>query len=176
MFENSTDDLIMEKLIVLYILNNLKEDVTESQLTHIILSTEAMDYFPLMTVLPKMLESKFVVKYKKSDLMLYSITQSGLEVLMHFQNRIPSSLINKIDSYIKLNEEEIFSSMIKKQASYSLHDDMTYEVVLTLIKRRENILTLNINVNNENEAKYICYKWENTEDDRYTQILSLLKS
>lgn len=176
MFENSTDDLILEKLIVLYTLNNLKEDVTDTQLTQIILGTEAMNYFTLMVLLPKMIESKFVVKYKKNDVMLYSLTQSGLEVLIYFQNRIPDYIITRINEYIKKHEEEIFSSLIKKQASYSLHDDMTYAVTLILIKGRENLLTLNINVENENEAKFICYKWENTQDDRFSQILKILKS
>ena len=45
MLDNSTDDLILEKLIVLYTLNSMDEDLTDSQLTEIILGTGVINYF-----------------------------------------------------------------------------------------------------------------------------------
>lgn len=175
MFENSTDDLILEKLIVLYTFNNLKEDVTDTQLTQIILGTDSMNYFTLMALLPKMIESKFIMKYKKNNTMLYTLTQSGLEVLIYFQNRIPQFFVDRIDDYIKEHSEEIFSSMIKKQSSYSLQDDMTFNVTLILIKGRQDVMSINVNVESEIEAKSMCHKWE-SDPEKYLKILEILNS
>ena len=146
MFPNSTDDLILEKLIVLYILNNLEEDVTDSQLTQIISKTDVMNYFTLMVILQKMIESKFIMCYTKNNRTLYAITQSGLEVLVYFQNRIPDFFIEKIDKYLKESSEEIYSSVIKKQSSYSLQGDSSYAVTLIIIEGRKNVMTINMSV------------------------------
>lgn len=176
MFPNSTDDLILEKLIVLYILNNLEEDVTDSQLTQIISKTDVMNYFTLMVILQKMIESKFIMCYTKNNRTLYAITQSGLEVLVYFQNRIPDFFIEKIDKYLKENSEEIYSSVIKKQSSYSLQGDSSYAVTLIIIEGRKNVMTINMSVDTEVEAKELCKKWNHSYRDKYTDILEILNS
>ncbi|MBC2578514.1 DUF4364 family protein [Peptostreptococcus russellii] len=174
MFPNSTDDLILEKLIVLYILNNLEEDVTDSQLTQIISKTDVMNYFTLMVILQKMIESKFIMCYTKNNRTLYAITQSGLEVLVYFQNRIPDFFIEKIDKYLKESSEEIYSSVIKKQSSYSLQGDSSYAVTLIIIEGRKNVMTINMSVDSEVEAKELCKKWNHSYRDKYTEILDIL--
>ena len=174
MFPNSTDDLILEKLIVLYILNNLEEDVTDSQLTQIISKTDVMNYFSLMVILQKMIESKFIMCYTKNNRTLYAITQSGLEVLVYFQNRIPDFFIEKIDKYLKESSEEIYSSVIKKQSSYSLQGDSSYAVTLIIIEGRKNVMTINMSVDSEVEAKELCKKWNHSYRDKYTEILDIL--
>lgn len=174
MFPNSTDDLILEKLIVLYILNNLEEDVTDSQLTQIISKTDVMNYFTLMVILQKMIESKFIMCYTKNNRTLYAITQSGLEVLIYFQNRIPDFFIEKIDKYLKESSEEIYSSVIKKQSSYSLQGDSSYAVTLIIIEGRKNVMTINMSVDSEVEAKELCKKWNHSYRDKYTEILDIL--
>lgn len=174
MFPNSTDDLILEKLIVLYILNNLEEDVTDSQLTQIISKTDVMNYFTLMVILQKMIESKFIMCYTKNNRTLYAITQSGLEVLVYFQNRIPDFFIEKIDKYLKENSEEIYSPVLKKQSSYSLQGDSSYAVTLIIIEGRKNVMTINMSVDSEQEAKELCKKWNHSYRDKYTEILEIL--
>lgn len=170
MFETSADDLILEKLIILYTFNNLREDVTDSQLTQIILETDAMNYFTFRTLLPKMLDSKFITKYKSLDTDLYSITKSGLEVLVYFQNRIPEYFKKKILNYIVNHDEDIFSSKIIRQAKYSAHDDK-YTVTLILNQNNRNLMTINANVDTEDEAKSMCVNWENN----YKEIIALLR-
>ncbi|MEG0250545.1 MAG: DUF4364 family protein [Peptostreptococcus sp.] len=176
MFENGTDDLILEKLVVLYTLNNLERDVTESQLTHIILKNDVMNYFTLMALLPKMIESKLIMKYNKNNTSLYAVTQSGLEVLINFQNRIPEFFIEKIDEYLRDNSDELFSSEIKRQSSYSVQGDSSYVVTLIVTEGRKNIMTLNLNVETEVEAKELCRKWNHSYIDRYSMILDILNS
>ena len=107
MLDNSTDDLILEKLIVLYTLNSMDEDLTDSQLTEIILGTGVINYFVLLALLPKMMDAKFITTYEKNNTKLNAITQSGLEVLVYFQNRIPEFFVKKIDDYIRDNKEEL---------------------------------------------------------------------
>ncbi|WP_101772392.1 DUF4364 family protein [Peptostreptococcus faecalis] len=174
MINNSTDDLILEKLVILYTLNNTDDGITDSQLIQIILGTDVMNYFTLLTLLPKMIESKFITTYTKNDTTLYAITQNGLEVLVYFQNRIPDYFKNTIDEYIIDNGEDLFSSQIKRQSNYSLQGDTTYVVTLIIVKGRKNIMTLNLNVDTEEDAKDLCEKWNEGYMEKYTMIKEIL--
>ncbi|WAW15218.1 DUF4364 family protein [Peptostreptococcus equinus] len=175
MFENSTDDLILEKLLVLYTLNNIKKDINSTQLTQIILETEVMDYFTLQTLVPKIIEANFITTYNKYNTDLYAITRSGMEVLIYFQNRIPDIFKKKIDAYLIENEEELYSEHLKKQANYIVQSDTTCIVTLLAIKGKNDMMSINLNVDNEEIAKSICNSWTNELSDKYEEILSILQ-
>lgn len=174
MFENNTDDLILEKLTVLYALNNISDDLTDSQLTQIILGTNVMNYFTLMTLLPKMIESKFITTHKKNDSTFYTITQNGLEVLIYFKNRIPDYFKEKIDEYIKENREELLSHKISYKSNYTRKDENSYIVTLIAIKGGENVMSLSLIADSEEKALNLCHNWNNSIDDKYSLILDVL--
>lgn len=176
MLDNSTDDLILEKLIVLYTLNSMDEDLTDSQLTEIILGTGVINYFVLLALLPKMMDAKFITTYEKNNTKLNALTQSGLEVLVYFQNRIPEFFVKKIDDYIRDSKEELLSTQIKKQTHYSLQGDSSYLVNLVIIKGRQNVMNVNVNVDTEEEAKAMCDKWNKDYENKYNQIIDIINS
>ena len=45
MFENSSEELASHKLLILYILDKINMDLTNSQITQVVLETEMMNYF-----------------------------------------------------------------------------------------------------------------------------------
>ena len=51
MFENSSEELASHKLLILYILNKINMDLTNSQITQVVLETEMMNYFSLQQFL-----------------------------------------------------------------------------------------------------------------------------
>ena len=63
MFENSAE-LAENKLLVLYVINNLKYPITNAQLTEIILENNFINYFTLQQYISELITSKFL-KYKK---------------------------------------------------------------------------------------------------------------
>ncbi len=133
-----------------------------------------MNYFTLMVVLQKMTESKFITSYSKNDRTLYAITQSGLEVLVYFQNRIPDYFLEKLSKYLKENSEEIYSGVVKTQSSYSLQGDSSYAVTLIVIEGRKNVMTMNVRVDTKAQAKELCRKWNESYRDKYDKIFEIL--
>ncbi len=95
MFENSSEELAYHKLLILYILEKIKMDLTNSQITQVVLETEMMNYFSLQQLLSQLMESKFLTTYKDSDREYYALTQRGVESLEYFFNRIPTSVTEK---------------------------------------------------------------------------------
>ena len=109
MFENSTEELAYHKLLILYILDKINMDLTNSQITQVVLETDMMNYFSLQQILSQLMDSKFIKPYKDSGREYYCLTQKGLETLEYFLNRIPESYAIKINEYIKNNKESLLA-------------------------------------------------------------------
>ena len=76
MFENSSEELASNKQLILYILNKINKDLTNSQITQVVLDTEVINYFSLQQFLSQLMESKFLTTYKDSNREYYSLTQN----------------------------------------------------------------------------------------------------
>ncbi|MDU7904475.1 MAG: DUF4364 family protein, partial [Peptostreptococcaceae bacterium] len=103
MFENSSEELAYHKLLILYVLEETNMDLTNSQITQVILETEVMNYFSLQQFLSQLMEANFLKIYEDSNREYYTLTQKGIETLNYFLSRIPSQITEKLDEYIKLN-------------------------------------------------------------------------
>lgn len=75
MFENSSEELAYHKLLILYILEKINMDLTNSQITQVVLETEVMNYFSLQQFLAQLMESKFLTIYEDSNKEYYTLTK-----------------------------------------------------------------------------------------------------
>ena len=166
MFENSSEELASHKLLILYILDKINMDLTNSQITQVVLETEMMNYFSLM-------ESKFLTTYKESDREYYSLTQKGLEILEYFLSRIPEDLTKKIDEYVALNKQSLLSDTEVK-SSFIQQNNNEFIVNLRVIENQSNLIDLNLNVSSEKQAQQICNNWKNNASYMYAEIIDLL--
>ena len=76
MFENSSEELAYHKLLILYILEKINMDLTNSQITQVVLETEVMNYFSLQQFLAQLMESKFLTIYEDSNKEYYYAIKS----------------------------------------------------------------------------------------------------
>ena len=142
MFENSSEELASHKLLILYILDKINMDLTNSQITQVVLETEMMNYFSLQQFLSQLMESKFLTTYKESDREYYSLTQKGLEILEYFLSRIPEDLTKKIDEYVALNKQSLLSDTEVK-SSFIQQNNNEFIVNLRVIENQSNLIDLN---------------------------------
>lgn len=173
MFENSSEELASHKLLILYILNKINMDLTNSQITQVVLETEMMNYFSLQQFLSQLMESKFLATYKDSNREYYSLTQKGLEILEYFLSRISGDVTKKIDEYIINNKESLLSDTQVK-SSFVKQSDHEFIVNLRVIENQSNLIDLNLNVSSEKQAKLICNNWKNNASYMYAEVIDLL--
>ena len=169
MFENSSEELASHKLLILYILDKINMDLTNSQITQVVLETEMMNYFSLQQFLSQLMESKFLTTYKESDREYYSLTQKGLEILEYFLSRIPEDLTKKIDEYVALNKQSLLSDTEVK-SSFIQQNNNEFIVNLRVIENQSNLIDLNLNVSSEKQAQQICNNWKNNACRNYRLI------
>ena len=173
MFENSSEELASNKLLILYILNKINMDLTNSQITQVVLDTEVINYFSLQQFLSQLMESKFLTTYKDSNREYYSLTQKGLEILEYFLSRIPEDITKRIDEYISNNKETLLSDTQVK-SSFVKKSDHEFIVNLKVIENQSNLIDLNLNVSSEKQASLICNHWRKNASYMYAEIIDLL--
>ncbi|RDY25271.1 DUF4364 family protein [Romboutsia weinsteinii] len=173
MFENSSQELAYHKLLILYILDKIKMDLTNSQITQVILETEMMNYFSLQQLLSQLMESKFLTIYKDSNREYYSLTQKGLETLEYFLSRLPENITKRIDEYITSNKENLLADTQVK-SSFVKQSNNEFIVNLRVIENQANLIDLNLNVSSEKQAKLICNNWKNNASYMYAEVIDLL--
>ncbi|GAA3656149.1 DUF4364 family protein [Asaccharospora irregularis] len=173
MFENSSEELAYHKLLILYILDKINMDLTNSQITQVVLETEMMNYFSLQQILSQLMESKFVTTHKDSNREYYSLTQKGFETLEYFLGRIPESVASKISDYITCNKENLLADTQVK-SSFVKQSDNEFIVNLRVIENQSNLIDLNLNVSSEKQAKLICNNWKNNASYMYAEVIDLL--
>ncbi len=173
MFENSSEELASNKLLILYIINKINIDLTNSQITQVVLDTEIMNYFSLQQFISQLMESKFLTTYKDSGKEYYSITQKGFEILEYFLSRISQDVTTKIDTYLDKNRDNLLSDTEVK-ASFIKQNDHEFIVNLRVIENKSDLIDLNLNVSSDKQANLICNNWKKNASHMYAEIIDLL--
>lgn len=173
MYKNSSE-LAENKLLMLYVLKSIKEPISNTQLTEIILENNFINYFTFQQYLSELEESKFVEYQEANDKKLLILTEKGDNVLTLFKARISPSQISIIDEYIK---EKI--STIKKEltihADYTLGSgDDSFIVDLKAIEDQALLMELKLSVPTKKQAALICNKWKENPSEIYTNVINIL--
>ena len=87
MYESSSE-LAENKLLMLYVLKSIKDPISNTQLTEIILENSFINYFTLQQYLSELDESNFVEYHEANDKKLLILTEKGDNVLSLFKDRI----------------------------------------------------------------------------------------
>lgn len=173
MFDKSSEELASNKLLILYIIDKIDVDLTNSQITQVILETEIMNYFLLQQFLSDLVESKFLNTYKESKKEYYCITQKGFEILESLIDKIPQDIGSNINTYIKKNKQKILSNTEIK-SSFKKQNDYEFIVNLRVIENRRDLINLSLNVSSEKQAKLICNNWRKNASYMYAEIIQSL--
>ena len=96
MYEESSLELAENKLLLLYILKTLKQPISNTQLTEIVLENSFINYFTLQQYIAELDESKFIEYTEVMDKKLLKLTDKGENVLSFFKDRISPSKISLI--------------------------------------------------------------------------------
>lgn len=172
MYESSSE-LAENKLLMLYVLKSIKDPISNTQLTEIILENNFMNYFTFQQYLAELEDSKFVEYHEANDKKLLALTEKGDNVLSFFKDRISPSKIAIIVDYIK---DKIGS--IKKeltiQADYTLGEsDDSFIVDLKAIEDQSLLMELKLSVPTKKQATSICTKWKENPSEIYTNIINI---
>lgn len=164
-------ELAENKIILLYIINNLEAPVPNLLLTKIILDNKLMNYIFLQQYLDELCEGKLLEKIDSGDKIAYIISPTGKQSLDYFVSMIAAGTKSRIDEALANNKKS------KKQESSIVSDfvalnENEYLISLKILDGTFTYIDLKLTVGSSNDAKKICDNWAKNSEKLYKKILS----
>ena len=169
--DNATT-LAENKVLILYILNLIDNDIKQDDLFKIITSINNMNYFIFKQIITDLIDSKLVGIYTKEEPVI-KITSEGKNAYILTKDVLPGILKLKADNIFKseFNSIENESSII---AEFIPKNENSYTVKCKIVENNETIFEVKSFVGSRERAKKIVDNWNKNANEIYPEILNLL--
>ena len=154
------------KLIVLYMLQNSRNSLTNSQISEFILDHEYTNYFNVQNAFAELLDADLIRCSNTYNTSYYEITPAGKKTLELFGNTLSREIRQEIDEYLKENNHEIVQK-VTLISDYNKNANGEYTATCRLIEKNAPIFELRLSVPDEEDALHICNNWRTSSDDLY---------
>ena len=161
------------KLIVLYMLQNTENTLTNSQISEFILDQEYTNYFHLQQAISELVEAELITMDTRSNVSHYRITEDGIKTLSFFQKDLSPEIKQEVREYLKSTGFKA-QERIVTPADYYITKQGTYSVRCQLIEKGNSLIDLNIAAPNLEAAQSICKKWSTHYQEIYGKIMEEL--
>ena len=178
MDEISTNSLAEDKVSILYILNKLDRDITESDLYKFIMPINNINYFYYKQILSDLVDSKLIESYTKDDKdenkkTIYKITSEGKDSLLLTIDVLPGLKKLKADTALK-NELSNITQENSIITEYIPENEHSYTVKCKIIENNQTIFEVRTFAGSNEQAKLISENWKINAYSIYPKVLSLL--
>ena len=170
--DNATT-LAENKVLILYILNLIDNDITQDNLFKIIASINNINYFYFKQVITDLIDSKLVGLHTKEKEPVIRITSEGKNAYILTKDVLPGIMKLKADNIFRKEfssiEEE--SSVI---AEFIPKDENNYTIKCKIVENNETIFEVKTFAGSRERAKRIVDNWNQDAKSIYPKILNLL--
>lgn len=170
---SDNDTLAENKVLILYILNSVKEPLTNTNLYKIILAVVDMNYFYFQQFLLDLISNDYVMHYQNEDNTLYQITDKGIQTLELTEDILPGIIKLQVDTNLKgaVEEANDESSII---AEYTPKNENYYNVTCKIIEKNETIFEIKSFAGSREQAKQIVDNWKSYAIQIYPKMIETL--
>lgn len=168
-----SDTLTLYKLIILKMLAQIDFPLTNSQISEFILEKEYTNYFTLQQVLSEMEETGLVSISNNHNSSIYHITDTGIDTLHYFGDKIPDAIRRDIQEYIKDNLADIRDNL-STTADYFPGNEHNFLVRCRVREQDSTLIDLTLSVPTEKQAVSVCNNWKNKSQQVYAYVMEQL--
>jgi len=170
---DTSTTLAENKVLILYLLNLIDNDIRQDHLFKIVTSINNVNYFYFKQVLTDLIDSKLVGSYTKDEEQVIRITSEGKNAYILTKDVLPGLLKLQADNifekeFSKIEEE---SSVI---AEFIPKDENSYTIKCKIVENNETIFEVKTFAGSRNRAKRIVDNWKQNANQIYPQILNML--
>lgn len=167
--EKSSFELALNKLLILYVIDNFNHKLKENDLSYFVLDIELFNYFYFKQYL-KELESTGLVLFDRDK--KYYLSEDGKNTLNIFYEQIPEENINFLDDNMEKYRHEL---LLKNSVSGEvIEEDETSYAKLIIKDDNIEVLDLKIEASDVNMAKKISSNFKKNPEEIYSKILKIL--
>ena len=167
------ETLAESKVLILYILNHIKDPITNNALYKIVLSVIEMNYFYFQQFVLDLIKSEFVISYPQEEHQLLIITEKGIKTLELTEDILPGIIKLQVDTNLKyaldnVNEE---NSIV---AEYTPLSENYYNVTCKIMENNECLFEVKTFAGSREQAKQIVENWKKHAGTMYPEMLEIL--
>ncbi len=170
---SNNETLAENKVLILYILNQVHKPITNDNLYKLVLSAIDMNYFYFQQFLLDLLSADFIVSYQKEDQTVYELTSHGKTTLDLTLDILPGIIKLKADTNLKSildnieNEHSIIAEFTPKSEDH-------YIVNCKIMENNETVFEIKTFAGSRDEAKKIVDNWKNNAEIIFPNLLDTL--
>lgn len=146
---------------------------THNELMTLVLSLTDMNYFYFQQFILDLIDSNYIAKYEKDDLIFYDLTSEGKQALDLTSNIIPGILKLKVDSNLK-PYQQIIKNKISVVADFEPDDSSGFYVDCKVVENHKTVFSVRVLAGSREQAKTICDNWRNNAKTLYPTLLHTL--
>ena len=170
---DNTTTLAENKVLILYILNLINNDIKQDDLFKLINSINDINYFIFKQILTDLIDSKLVGTYTKEEEQVIKITEEGNNAYNLTKDVLPGIMKLKADNIFEKEfsniEEE--SSII---AEFTPRNENDYMIKCKIVENNETIFEVKTIAGSRERAKRIVDNWNKNATTIYPKILNML--
>lgn len=170
---SDNETLAENKVLILYLLNQVHKPITNDNLYKLVLSALEMNYFYYQQFLLDLISAGFVISYQKEDQTVYELTAHGKNTLDLTLDILPGIIKLKADTNLKplLDNIENEHSII---AEFTPRSEDNYIVTCKIMENNETVFEIKTFAGSRDEAKRIVDNWKNNAEIIYPNLLETL--
>lgn len=161
------------KIIILYMLEHVNFQLTNSQITNFFLDKEYTTYFHIQQTIHELIESNLIEESKHGNTTSYRTTEEGRTTLSYFEKNISDEIRAEINSHLKENGYEMRNenSLV---AEYYRTPESEYQVHCQVREKKTTLINLELTVPTEEMAQSFCDHWAKKSQEIYAYIMETL--
>jgi len=170
----SDDETLAEnKVLILYILNNVNEALTNNNLYKIVLAVVDMNYFYFQQFLLDLIHNNYVMQYENDETTLYQITDKGKQTLELTEDLLPGIIKLQVDTNLSGAVEEVNdeNSIV---AEYMPKSENDYNITCKIVEKNETIFEIKTYAGSREQAKQIVDNWKSYAIQIYPKLIETL--
>ena len=170
---SSEDNLAENKVLILYLLDQINSDITNDGLFKIVSSINELNYFYFQQFLIDLVESKLVGNYTKDEETVFKITSEGKNALSLTKDLLPGILKLEADNILKKELANIAEES-SISAEYIPKSENDFTVKCKIVENNDTIFEVKLFAGSMERAKKITDNWKNNASKIYPEILNIL--
>lgn len=168
-----SEQLTLYKLMILYMLKRVNFPLTYKHITEFFFGKDYTNYFTLQQVIGELKDANLIRLETVQHVSRCEITKEGDEVLYYFSKKIPMAVIEDINQYLNDNKFKLRNET-GIVADYYQTENHDYIVRGQVKEGRATLLTVELSVPTEDQAKLVCDRWGINCQDIYSDIMGRL--
>lgn len=168
-----SEPLTLYKLMILYMLKQVKFPLSNSQMSNFFLTKEYTGYFTLQQALSELLEAHLVKSESAHNSSRYQITREGEETLAFFGNQLSNDIVADIRQFLSENRA-LLREEVSLSADYYKSTNRDYTVHCEIREGKIPLFSMELSVPAKNQAEAICLNWKQHNQEIYAFVMNTL--